>query len=157
MTSAFIVVALTAAMALVTLGLAHLARLGTLGRVAIPATQPDGPGPMALHGRVDSVDPISIVLRSTVPQVPPRPRSRMLALVDHHLPVDQHVFDPLAVGQGLLDRGHVVQLVASNLAPLYVQIRREGKSREEALVETLTAWSELCGMLERLPKGAPDI
>jgi hypothetical protein len=51
----------------------------------------------------------------------------------------------------------VVQLVASNLAPLYVQIRGEGKSREEALVETLTAWSELCGMLERLPKGAPDI
>lgn len=45
----------------------------------------------------------------------------------------------------------VVQLIASNLAPLYVKLRGEGKSREEALVETLTAWSELRAMLERFP------
>ena len=48
----------------------------------------------------------------------------------------------------------VVQLIASNLAPLYVKLRGEGKTREEALVETLTAWSELRAMLERFPE--PD-
>jgi hypothetical protein len=51
----------------------------------------------------------------------------------------------------------IVQLVASNLAPLYVQLRREGKPREDALVETLTAWSELCTMLERLPEQESEV
>jgi hypothetical protein len=50
----------------------------------------------------------------------------------------------------------MTQLIASNLAPLYVRLRSEGKSREDALVETLTAWTELWESLERLPQEAFD-
>lgn len=51
----------------------------------------------------------------------------------------------------------VIQLIASNLAPLYVKLRGEGKTREEALVETLTAWSELRAMLERFPEPGEEV
>ena len=50
----------------------------------------------------------------------------------------------------------MTQLIASNLAPLYVRLRSEGKNREDALVETLTAWTELWESLERLPQEAFD-
>lgn len=50
----------------------------------------------------------------------------------------------------------MTQLVASNLAPLYVRLRSEGKTREDALVETLTAWTELWEALEGLPSDALD-